>query len=68
MASGHKFPPWRRAILVPFWTLQLALMLGIIALLALATGVLATQYDKNKDYGFANDAEVDAAVDAATKV
>lgn len=60
--SSHKYPPWRRVILVPFWTLQLLLMIIIVGLLATATAILNRQYDPNADYGFANDAEVDAAV------
>ena len=65
MASSHKYPPWRRAILVPFWTLQLLFMLIMIALLAFAVGILM-KYDNNTDYGLGSyDGAVDQAVDAS---
>lgn len=67
-ASHHKYAPWRRAILVPFWVLQILLMLAISALLGLAIGVL-NQYDANEDYGFGTqDAAVDRAVAVSTKM
>lgn len=68
MAKAHKYPPWKRAILVPFWTLQILFMLIIIGLLALAVGVLL-QYDENEDYGLgSSDSAVDAAVNTSTKM
>jgi hypothetical protein len=67
MAGSHKYPPWRRVILVPFWTLQILFMIIMIGILALAVGVLNAAYDPNKDYGFGSDDKaVDDAVQAAT--
>ena len=69
MATGHKYPPWRRAILVPFWTLQTLFMIIIIGIFAFAVGYLQQNYDKNTDYGFgSSDDTVDEAVDIATNM
>ena len=48
MANDHKHSPWRKSVLVPFWTVQLLFMLVFIALLGLALGVLVT-YDNNDE-------------------
>lgn len=48
MGSYHAHAPWRKAVLVPFWTIQLLLELLDLALLALAVGVIVT-WVKNKD-------------------
>ncbi|KAH6706240.1 hypothetical protein BKA61DRAFT_492515 [Leptodontidium sp. MPI-SDFR-AT-0119] len=45
--ADHSHAPWRKSILIPFWTIQLGLELVMIALLALAVGVLV--YDNNND-------------------
>jgi hypothetical protein len=42
---AHKFPPWRRAILVPFWTLEIFLMLIMIALLVAGSMIIKDAYD-----------------------
>jgi hypothetical protein len=47
MASRHAHAPWRKAMLIPFWTLQMFFMLVMIALLALAVGILVSW--KNND-------------------
>lgn len=65
---AHKFPPWRRIILVPFWTVQLLLMIIIIGLLATSTALLHKYYDKDADYDVPNDADLDAAVNNLTKM
>ncbi len=41
MANTHKHTPWRKAVLVPFWVCQILLSLFMIAVFALALGVLA---------------------------
>ncbi|CZR58459.1 uncharacterized protein PAC_08351 [Phialocephala subalpina] len=48
MGSYHAHAPWRKAVLIPFWTIQLLLELLDLALLALAVGVIVT-WVKNKD-------------------
>lgn len=48
MANDHKHSPWRKSVLIPFWTVQLFFMLVFIALLGLALGVLVT-YDSNDE-------------------
>jgi hypothetical protein len=52
MASHHSHAPWRKSILIPFWTLQLGFELLMIGLLAVAIGVLV--------YWQHNDEEVDS--------
>lgn len=51
--ANHSHAPWRKAILIPFWVVQLGLELIMIALLALAVGVLV-HYDNNNDYDYYN--------------
>ena len=48
MANDHKHSPWRKSVLVPFWTVQLFFMLVFIVLLGLSLGVLVT-YDNNDE-------------------
>ncbi|KAN0110570.1 hypothetical protein V8E51_006957 [Hyaloscypha variabilis] len=48
-ASYHSHAPWRKAILIPFWTLQLGFELLMIAVVALAAGYLSTYVD-GSDY------------------
>ncbi|TVY43701.1 hypothetical protein LOCC1_G004781 [Lachnellula occidentalis] len=52
MASQHAHAPWRKTVLVPFWTIQLGFMLAFIALLAVAVRVLGVwkQTDNTDDY------------------
>jgi len=45
MVNMHKHAPWRKSVLVPFWTLQLLLELLLIAVLGLAEGVLVNYDD-----------------------
>lgn len=40
-SSYHSHAPWRKAILIPFWTLQLGFELLMIGLLALSVGYLS---------------------------
>ncbi|TVY36557.1 hypothetical protein LSUB1_G005831 [Lachnellula subtilissima] len=40
MVSQHAHAPWRKTVLIPFWTIQMGFMLAFIALLAVAAGVL----------------------------
>ncbi len=47
--ANHSHAPWRKAVLVLFWVVQLLLELVMIALLALAVGVLVT-YSDDYDY------------------
>jgi hypothetical protein len=44
-ASYHSHAPWRKAILIPFWTLQLGFELLMIGLLALSVGYLSNYVD-----------------------
>lgn len=48
MTNNYAHSPWRKAVLIPFWTIQLFFMLVFIALLGLALHVLVT-YDNNND-------------------
>jgi hypothetical protein len=48
-ASYHSHAPWRKAILIPFWTLQLGFEFLMIAVVALAAGYLSTYVD-GSDY------------------
>jgi len=47
--STHKYGPWARAVLVPFWVIQTALLLFIIFLLALGVAVLGRVADTYGD-------------------
>lgn len=40
MGSYHGHAPWRKAVLVPFWTIQLLVGLLDLALLGLAVGII----------------------------
>lgn len=42
MASAHSHAPWRKSILIPFWTLQLLFEILLIGLLAFALSVIVT--------------------------
>lgn len=55
-ASYHSHAPWRKAILIPFWTLQLGFELLIIGLIALAAGFLNRYFD---DTSYIEDGEGD---------
>lgn len=46
--ADHSHAPWRKSILIPFWTIQLGLELIMIALLSFAVGFLV-HYDNNSD-------------------
>ena len=46
--SHHKHAPWRKSVLIPFWTIQLLFELLMIAALALAVDVV-TYYDEYDD-------------------
>lgn len=71
--ADHSHAPWRKAILIPFWVVQLALELLMIALLALAVGVLV-RWDDNDSfndsyyYPSGDREDLDDAVDRASKV
>jgi hypothetical protein len=45
MANTHKHSPWRKSVLIPFWTLQLLLEFLMIALFALAIDVLVNYFN-----------------------
>ena len=47
MATYHSHAPWRKAICIPFWTLQLGFELLMIAVIALAAGYLSTYVDSS---------------------
>jgi hypothetical protein len=44
-ASYHSHPPWRKSILIPFWTLQLGFELLLIGVVAVAAGYLSRYVD-----------------------
>jgi len=67
MANNHKHSPWRKSVLIPFWTLQLFFMLVMIALLALSIGVLVSVNTDNYDFG-EYDGDVDHVVNVATRM
>jgi hypothetical protein len=41
----HNHAPWRKAILIPFWVVQSCALLGMIGILSLSLGVLASWDD-----------------------
>jgi hypothetical protein len=57
--------PWRKAVLIPFWAIQMFFMLIMIILLGLATGVLV-KYQNDGDSEF--DGVSDDAVNKVTKM
>jgi hypothetical protein len=48
-ASYHSHAPWRKAILIPFWTLQLGFELLLIGVVAVAAGYLS-HYEDDSSY------------------
>ncbi|KAF4632775.1 hypothetical protein G7Y89_g5340 [Cudoniella acicularis] len=60
MGSKHNHAPWRKAVLIPFWILQLLFMLIMIALLGLSIGLLVT-WEKD------NDSDSDLTYDGLTE-
>ncbi len=46
-ASYHAHAPWRKAILIPFWTLQLGFEILMIGLVAIAAGYLSHYVDES---------------------
>ncbi|TVY21591.1 hypothetical protein LARI1_G000159 [Lachnellula arida] len=67
MASQHAHAPWRKTVLIPFWTIQLGFMLAFIGLLAVATGVLAA-WKQTDNMGDFLDEESDNAVTVASQI
>ncbi|PVH74037.1 hypothetical protein DL98DRAFT_40463 [Cadophora sp. DSE1049] len=65
--ADHSHAPWRKTILIPFWTIQLGLELIMIALLALAVGVLVSYDNDNYDNYYYSDSDEDA-IEKAGKV
>lgn len=59
MGSYHAHAPWRKAVLIPFWTIQLLLELVDLALLALAVGVIVTWEHNNDNCGDGIDCNLD---------
>lgn len=51
MGSYHAHAPWRKAILIPFWTIQLLIGLLDLALLGLAVGIIVTWENDNDNCG-----------------
>lgn len=49
MGSTHAHAPWRKAVLIPFWTIQLLIGLLDLAILALAVGVIVNWSNNNGD-------------------
>lgn len=47
VASYHSHAPWRKAILIPFWTLQLGFEILMIGLVAVAAGYLSHYGDES---------------------
>jgi len=48
MASSHKHAPWRKAILIPLWVIQLLLEGTLIITSAVTIAILAS-WDENYD-------------------
>jgi hypothetical protein len=61
MKSQHSHAPWRKTVLIPFWVFQIILELLMIAVFALALGVLATYKDLN--YGGLDSSDVTPKVE-----
>lgn len=59
MGSYHAHAPWRKAVLIPFWTIQLLLELLYLALLALAVGSIVTWEHNNDNCGDGIDCNFD---------
>jgi hypothetical protein len=49
MGSYHAHAPWRKAVLIPFWTIQLLVGLLDLALLGLAVGIIVNWEHNNDD-------------------
>ncbi|EPE25156.1 hypothetical protein GLAREA_11737 [Glarea lozoyensis ATCC 20868] len=45
--SIHRHAPWRKAVLIPFWVIQICTLLGVIGASALYLGVLAFGRDSD---------------------
>jgi hypothetical protein len=51
-ASSHSHAPWRKAILIPFWVLQLGLEIYMMVVLALSVNSLYHNVNEDGDiYG-----------------
>ncbi|KAH8601918.1 hypothetical protein B0O99DRAFT_607738 [Bisporella sp. PMI_857] len=50
--SSHKYAPWRRSVLIPFWIVQILFELIIVAALGLSLG--AVGYFDNNGWDFTN--------------
>ncbi|KAH7333370.1 hypothetical protein BKA65DRAFT_43388 [Rhexocercosporidium sp. MPI-PUGE-AT-0058] len=66
--ADHSHAPWRKTILIPFWTVQLGLELIMIALLALAVGVLVHYDNDNYDNYFYSDSNDEVKIERAGKI
>lgn len=51
MGSSHAHAPWRKAVLIPFWTIQLLVGLLDLALLGLSVGIIVTWEHNNDNCG-----------------
>jgi hypothetical protein len=67
MAKIHNHAPWRKAVLVPFWIVQMLFMIIFIGLLGLALGVLV-RYDDDEDYYYSGNDEFEDISDHAVHV
>ncbi|TVY56152.1 hypothetical protein LCER1_G002574 [Lachnellula cervina] len=65
MASQHAHAPWRKTVLIPFWTIQLGFTLAFIALLAVAMGVLVAWKQTDNNMAGFMDQDSDNAVTVA---
>lgn len=65
MASQHAHAPWRKTVLIPFWTIQLGFTLAFIALLAVAMGVLVAWKQTDNNMADFMDQDSDNAVTVA---
>jgi hypothetical protein len=69
MAPAHSHAPWRKSILIPFWTLQLLFELLMIGLLAFALSVIFTWQSNGKVLDDGIYSNVDSgSVDGALRV
>jgi hypothetical protein len=65
MSSQHKHAPWRKAVLIPFWCIQLFFELLDIIVLGLAVGVVNEWHN---EYDDDNGVIVTDTVDTAYKM
>lgn len=66
MKDQHKHAPWRKTVLVPFWTIQLLLELVMIGLMGLALGVLVN-WDRDFENSVDTSLEVGSLVTSSTE-